>query len=112
MPHDPHPIPPSPQVSPRHPGLEVVLAVAVSEHGEVRVSVAESNLMRLRAQHAQFMEDLRSSKTFWSVKTIRVEVPLPVSFVDLRELHKRPTSSSDLGDPIKGTPYTFPPRKD
>lgn len=65
--------------------LEVTLSVAVSENGDVKVCNAESNTLKLKLAHDKFMSELRADKLLWSVKTVRVQVPVPLSFEDLSD---------------------------
>lgn len=65
--------------------LEVTLSVAVSENGDVRVCNAERNILKIKLTHDKFMSELRADKLLWSVKTVRVQVPVPLSYEDLSQ---------------------------
>lgn len=62
---------------------EVVVSVAVSETGIADCCIADSNRVQQRQRHAEWMVAKRSSKTLWSIKTVRVNVPMPLTFEDM-----------------------------
>lgn len=64
------------------PTLEVMISIAVSENGEVEMCEANSYLMKRQQAYKTWTEKLRASSQLWHLKTVRVAVPLPVSFED------------------------------
>lgn len=60
--------------------LEVCVTIAVSEHGMVSCCVANSNWLTQQRVHDKFMQEIRASKALHTVKTVRVQVPMPVQF--------------------------------
>lgn len=65
------------------PLCEVVVSVAVSETGIADCCIADSNRVQQRQRHAEWVAEKRSSKTLWSVKNVRVNVPMPLTFEDI-----------------------------
>ena len=63
--------------------LEVHVTTAVSESGRVECCIADTHWIQQQRKHDQFMDDIRADKQLWSVKTIRVNVPMPVQFEDI-----------------------------
>lgn len=65
--------------------LEVHVTIAVSESGMVECCIADTHWIQKQQKHAQFMADIRADKQLWTCKTIRVNVPMPVQFEDMRD---------------------------
>ena len=61
----------------------VMVSVAVSETGLVECCIADNNTVRYRDAHKEWMDGIRKSDKLWSVKHVRIAVPVPVSFEDM-----------------------------
>lgn len=64
--------------------IEVLVTVAVSENGRVDCCIDDEYWVQQQEKHAAFMNTIRSDKQLWACKTVRVHVPIPIQFEDLR----------------------------
>lgn len=62
---------------------EILVSVAVSDAGTMDCCIAESPYIQQRNKHQQWMTEKRDSRLFWSIKTVKVAVPFPLSFEDM-----------------------------
>ena len=62
---------------------EVLVSVAVSDGGLVDCCIADSHWIQQQRKHQAWMDEKRASKNFWSIKTVRVNVPMPLTFEDM-----------------------------
>ena len=64
---------------------EVLVSVAVSDAGITECCIADSNWIQQQRKHKEWMDEKRTSKHFWSIKTVRVNIPMPLQFEDMTE---------------------------
>ena len=64
------------------PCVPVKMAVAVSEAGTVRLTVADSNWIQEERKHQQMLAEIRADKQLWSLRYLTTAVPYPISRED------------------------------
>ncbi len=62
---------------------EVLVDIAVSEAGTTDCRIAYSNWIQQQNEHKDWLQKKRSDERLWSVKTVRVHVPMPAQFEDM-----------------------------
>jgi hypothetical protein len=63
--------------------IEVTVCIAVSDCGNVLVSVPDECNVQRRAKHQQWLEDLKASNHLWVVKTVKTLVPFPMQYEEI-----------------------------
>jgi len=63
--------------------FEVFVVVALSETGQVRVCSRDFNNVQETAAYRKFLDDLKAHRELWTVKSVKVNVPLPVQYEDM-----------------------------
>jgi hypothetical protein len=63
--------------------IEVTVMVAVSEDGNVLVSVLDNCNVQRKRNHEAWLQALREDKKLWTLKTIKTLVPLPVQYDEI-----------------------------
>lgn len=62
---------------------EVLVSVAISDAGITECCIADSTRVQQQRKHKEWMDEKRTSKNFWSIKTVRINVPMPLTFEDM-----------------------------
>lgn len=62
---------------------KVSVSVAVSDTGITDCCIADSNWIQQQRKHKEWIDEKRTSKSFWSIKTVQINVPIPLTFEDM-----------------------------
>lgn len=62
---------------------EVMVSIAVSDSGMTDCCIADSCYIQQQRKHKEWLDEKRANKQFWTVKTIRVNIPLPMQYEDM-----------------------------
>ena len=66
-----------------HAICEVLISIAVSESGRSECCIADDNWIQQKRKHQEFIDEKRNDKQFWHIKTVKVNVPMPISYEDM-----------------------------
>lgn len=72
---------------------EVTVSIAVSDTGRVTCHVANSNWITEQRSYEAWLRELRESKLFWSIKTVKVHVPMPLQYEDMTSAVQEPQTN-------------------
>ena len=60
--------------------LNVVVVIAVNEDGVITSSIQDDCRLNYKRKHEEWLQQLRQDSKFWTLKTIRTEIPMPVQY--------------------------------
>jgi hypothetical protein len=63
--------------------VEVKVTIAVSDSGNVECMIADDPHLLKQKQYCDWIQEKRVDSQLWHLKTIKVNVPYPVSYEDL-----------------------------
>jgi len=63
--------------------VDVLICVAVSDCGNVLISLPDECNVQRRNKHQQWLDALKTDSRLWVVKTVKTSVPLPVQYEEL-----------------------------
>lgn len=63
--------------------VEVHISVAVSDCGQVQCCIANSGYIKEQSAYKDWVESKRTDKAFWSIKTVKLNVPAAFQYEDL-----------------------------
>ena len=66
--------------------IEVCVSIAVSESGREKCHIADSNWLQEQRSYKAWVDEIRQDKQLWSIKTVKVKVPAPMQYEDMRSI--------------------------
>ena len=69
--------------------IHIKVAVAVNESGNVKVFALEGHLAEIGKRYQDFRQQLIDDTQLWSLKVVKVAVPMPVQFEDMTKVEEQ-----------------------